>query len=72
MVLWILPAIRAMDWLPRAPLAAASLHMREEFPLPGGFLAIVNVILLAVCRNIGLPRRTPLGIAPSHAVTLRA
>ena len=28
-----------MDWLPCAPLFAASLHMSEEFLLPGGFPA---------------------------------
>jgi len=28
-----------MDWLPWAPLIAASLHMSEEFLVPGGFLA---------------------------------
>ena len=28
-----------MDWLPWAPLVAASLHMSEEFLIPGGFLA---------------------------------
>jgi hypothetical protein len=28
-----------MDWLLWAPLVAASLHMSEEFLLPGGFLA---------------------------------
>src|ERR1017187_7013319 len=27
-----------MDWLPWAPLVAASLHMSEEFLIPGGFL----------------------------------
>lgn len=27
-----------MDWLPWAPLVAASLHMSEEFLVPGGFL----------------------------------
>ena len=70
-----------MDWLLWAPLAAASLHMSEEFLVPGGFLAwyrgyradpsrinrrflaIVNVVLLAVCCDIGLLGRTPLGIA---------
>lgn len=29
----------AMDWLMWAPLVAASLHMSEEFLVPGGFLA---------------------------------
>ena len=28
-----------MDWIPWAPLAAASLHIVEEFVLPGGFPA---------------------------------
>jgi hypothetical protein len=28
-----------MDWLPWAPLAAASLHISEEFVIPGGFPA---------------------------------
>jgi hypothetical protein len=28
-----------MDWLPWAPLVAASLHMSEEFLIPGGFFA---------------------------------
>jgi hypothetical protein len=28
-----------MDWLPWAPLVAASFHMSEEFLIPGGFLA---------------------------------
>jgi hypothetical protein len=28
-----------MDWLPWAPLVAASLHMSEEFLVPGGFPA---------------------------------
>ena len=28
-----------MDWLPFAPLAAAALHITEEFVIPGGFPA---------------------------------
>src|SRR5579872_2241730 len=70
-----------MDWLPWAPLAAAVIHISEEFLLPGGFAAwyrryspdssritrrmliIVNGILLAVCVNIGMLGRTPLGMA---------
>lgn len=28
-----------MDWLPWAPLAAAVIHISEEFLLPGGFAA---------------------------------
>src|SRR5271157_5827876 len=69
-----------MDWLLWAPLVAASLHICEEFLVPGGFLAwyrryrtdpsrisrrflaIVNAVLLAVCCNIALLGRTPLGI----------
>jgi len=72
---------KQMEWLRWAPLAAASLHMGEEFIFPGGFahwyrryrvdpsritnrmLIVVNVVLLAVCCDVGLLGPTPLGVA---------